>query len=67
MAIARREGAAYLSFVRFALTDVGVVDGLWLLWHATHGIYASFAEELTDALSRSEDRDESDSIRQTGQ
>ena len=62
------EGAAYLSFVRFGkLTDVGVVDGLWLLWHATHGIYASFAEELADALSRSEDRDESDAIRQTGQ
>lgn len=62
------EGAAYLSFVRFGkLTDVGVVDGLWLLWHATHGIYASFAEELMEALSRSEDRNESDSIRQTGQ
>jgi hypothetical protein len=42
------EGTAYLSFARFGkLTDVAVVDGLWLLWHATNGICASFAVELT--------------------
>jgi hypothetical protein len=40
--------APYLSFARFGkLTDVAVVDGLWLLWHATNGICASFAVELT--------------------
>jgi hypothetical protein len=40
--------ASYLSFARFGkLTDVAVVDGLWLLWHATNGICASFAVELT--------------------
>ena len=42
------QGTTYVSFARFGkLTDVAVADGLWLLWHATRGIYASFAVELT--------------------
>jgi hypothetical protein len=42
------QGTTYLSFARFGkLTDVAVADGLWLLWHATRGIYASFAAELS--------------------
>ena len=52
------EGTAYLSFARFGkLTDVAVSDGLWLLWHTTHRIYASFAEELTGAFVRCQDHD----------
>jgi hypothetical protein len=50
------EGAAYLSFARFGkLTDVAVADGLWLLWHATHGVYASLAEELKGPGDRFQD------------
>jgi hypothetical protein len=57
------EGTAYLSFARFGkLTDVAVTDGLWLLWHATHGIYASFAEELTAPFVRRQDHHELDLI-----
>jgi hypothetical protein len=42
------EDTPYLCFARFGkLTEVSVVDGLWLLWHATNGICASFAGELT--------------------
>jgi len=52
------EGTAYLSFARFGkLTDVAVTDGLWLLWHATHGIYASFAEELAGPLVRCQEHE----------
>jgi hypothetical protein len=57
------EGTAYLSFARFGkLTDVAVADGLWLLWHATHGIYASFTEELTVPFGRGQDHHELDPI-----
>jgi len=51
-------GTAYLSFVRFGkLTDVAVTDGLWLLWHATNGIYASFTEELAGPLVRCQEHE----------
>jgi hypothetical protein len=50
------QGTTYLSFARFGkLTDVAVADGLWLLWHATRGIYASFAVELTCPLDLRKD------------
>jgi hypothetical protein len=53
------EDTPYLSFARFGkLTDVAVADGLWLLWHATHGIYASFAEELTGSVGRFRELDD---------
>ena len=52
------EGTAYLSFARFGkLTDVAVTDGLWLLWHATNGIYASFTEELAGPLVRCQEHE----------
>jgi hypothetical protein len=51
------QGTTYLSFARFGkLTDVAVADGLWLLWHATRGIYASFAGELTRPRGLRKDR-----------
>jgi hypothetical protein len=57
------EGTAYLSFARFGkLTDVAVADGLWLLWHATHGISASFAEELTAPFGQRQEHHELDPI-----
>jgi hypothetical protein len=53
------EDTASLSFAKFGkLTDVALVDGLWLLWHATHGIYASFAEELAGPVVRSQEHEE---------
>ena len=42
------QGTTYVSFAKFGkLTDVAAADGLYLLWHAARGIYASFAVELS--------------------
>ena len=51
------QGTTYVSFAKFGkLTDVAAPDGLYLLWHATRGIYASFAVELSSPRDLRRDR-----------